>query len=425
MTGSNDTKTKTPPTSNDLVDDLVRQMCGVEPDVMASLAHGDAEVQLRRWPGSGSSTDPLDGLDVFVRRTVGACLAMRDHDGAVALVTERQARDAGWPTARLANMSLVLARGLAITEPAGVLPLLVEADEDADGSDCVLVRADDHLPTLDELLAALRRGQQTGPLKDRARVIASGPAVPRALVSLAAQLGDWLGVDAAAVELPSDRLGMVLTSGDARATGVVAWIVTAALATASAMAEERVTGRAGQDRSRCPPGGPARGDRRQPGAPPRRRHPPRYRRHGALSGRPRRLWRRARRGRSADRADTWPVGRRGRGGDGRFARAQGSRVARLCPCRQARRQGRGATALRRVHGAVRLVGGVIPRDVERGPEGVLVGDFALAPVRVTPTRSTILASGPSRDGTWSNQRQVRVLPATLCLMPRSCGVAPA
>ncbi len=241
MTGSNDTKTKTPPTSNDLVDDLVRQMCGVEPDVMASLAHGDAEVQLRRWPGSGSSTDPLDGLDVFVRRTVGACLAMRDHDGAVALVTERQARDAGWPTARLANMSLVLARGLAITEPAGVLPLLVEADEDADGSDCVLVRADDHLPTLDELLAALRRGQQTGPLKDRARVIASGPAVPRALVSLAAQLGDWLGVDAAAVELPSDRLGMVLTSGDARATGVVAWIVTAALATASAMAEERVT----------------------------------------------------------------------------------------------------------------------------------------------------------------------------------------
>ncbi len=226
--------------SNDLVDDLVRQMCGVEPDVMASLAHGDDEVQLRRWPGSGPSIDPLDGLDVFIRRTVGACLAMRDHDGAVALVTERQARDAGWPTARLANMSLALALGLAITEPARSLPLLVEADEDADGSDCLLLRADDHLPTLEDLLAALRRGEIV-PAGECARNPASGPAVPRALVSLAAQLGDWLGVDAAAVELPSDRLGMALSSADARAVGVVSWIVTAALATASAMAEERVT----------------------------------------------------------------------------------------------------------------------------------------------------------------------------------------
>ena len=41
MTGSNNTKTKIAVTSNELVDDLVRQMFGVEPDVMASLAHGD------------------------------------------------------------------------------------------------------------------------------------------------------------------------------------------------------------------------------------------------------------------------------------------------------------------------------------------------------------------------------------------------
>ena len=241
MTEANNAITKTAVTSNDLVDDLVRQLCGVEPDVMASLAHGDDEVQLRRWLGSGPSGDPLDGLDVFMRRTVGACLAMRDHDGAVALVTERQARDAGWPTAQLANMSLAMAFGLAITEPAGVLPLLVEADEDADGSDCVLVRGDDHLPTLEDLLATLRCGQELVPAGERARNPASGPAVPRALVSLAAQLRDWFGVDAAAVELPSDRLGMALSSADARAVGVVSWIVTAALRTASAMAEESVT----------------------------------------------------------------------------------------------------------------------------------------------------------------------------------------
>ena len=239
MTGSNNTIIKTAVTSNELVDELVRQMFGVEPDVMASLAHGDDEVQLRRWPGSGPSSDPLDGLEVFMRRTIGACLAMLSHDGAVALVTERQARDAGWPTARFANMSLAMAFGMAITEPAGVLPLLVEADEDADGSDCLLLRADDHLPTLEDLLAALRRGQH--PVAERERIVASGPAIPRALVSLAAQLGDWLGVDALAVELPSDRLGMALSSADARAVGVVSWIVTAALRTASAMAEESVT----------------------------------------------------------------------------------------------------------------------------------------------------------------------------------------
>jgi hypothetical protein len=35
-------------TSNNLINDLVRQIFYVEPDVMAAVAHADAQVRLRR-----------------------------------------------------------------------------------------------------------------------------------------------------------------------------------------------------------------------------------------------------------------------------------------------------------------------------------------------------------------------------------------
>ena len=65
---------KTATTSNDLIDQLVQKFFRVEPNVMASLAHGDAHVRLRRLPMTEPTTDPLDGLEVFVRRTLAACL---------------------------------------------------------------------------------------------------------------------------------------------------------------------------------------------------------------------------------------------------------------------------------------------------------------------------------------------------------------
>ena len=68
-------------TSNKLVDDLVRRFFGLGPDAMAALAHGDEPVRLRRLPLATPTIDPLDGLDVFVRRVLAACLLMKKHRG--------------------------------------------------------------------------------------------------------------------------------------------------------------------------------------------------------------------------------------------------------------------------------------------------------------------------------------------------------
>jgi len=67
------------PTSNDLIDNLVRQCFGIEPDVMALLAHGDQEVGLRRPPWMPETKDPLDGVDVLTRKVIAMVLQMRRH----------------------------------------------------------------------------------------------------------------------------------------------------------------------------------------------------------------------------------------------------------------------------------------------------------------------------------------------------------
>ena len=229
-------------TSNDLIDGLIRATFSVEPDVMASLSHGDHEVRLRLLPGVEVSSDPLDGVDVFLRRTVAASIALREHHGAVWLVTERQARAAGWPTARMANLSLILAWASAIGETTSVLPVLLEADEEAGSFVSPLVCAGDDLPSLPTLLAT-RNGLRRIDIAamDRvARACQNAPAVHnRRLVELGEVLQRWLGIDASAVELPADRWAPRRSSRNARAAGVFDWIAYNAEDLGHVMQEER------------------------------------------------------------------------------------------------------------------------------------------------------------------------------------------
>lgn len=209
-------------TSNDLIDNLVRAYFAVEPEVMAKLAHGDEQVRLRRPPGVPGTTDPLDGVEVLVRRVIAAVLGMRKHYGAVSLLTERQAQGAGWPSARLVNMVLVLALALYIeTDPSKAVPVLIETNENAPHRVSRLIRVDNRLPSLEKLQKAWRRGW----LVDKAAMERTAQARESApffadsrLVSLNELLQDWLGVDAHTVELPGDRRrdGSVC-SGGARA----------------------------------------------------------------------------------------------------------------------------------------------------------------------------------------------------------------
>ncbi len=234
---------KTAMTSNNLVDDLIRTTFSIEPAAMASLSHGDDQVRLRLLPGMDTSSDPLDGLDVFLRRTVAASVAMREHHAAVSLVTERQARAAGWPTARIANLSLILAWAMFITEPARALPVLLEADEEAEAPVSPLVRADDRLPSLEKLLATLGQSRQIdiAAMDQSARARQNAPAVhDRKLVQLGELLQRWLGADAEAVELPADRWAPRLSSCNARAVGVFSWIATEALDLGLVLQEERI-----------------------------------------------------------------------------------------------------------------------------------------------------------------------------------------
>ena len=62
--------------SYELVGQIVRQTFGVAPDVMAALAHGDEEVRLRPLPETARTTDPNDGIEVFVRRVVAKAVAI-------------------------------------------------------------------------------------------------------------------------------------------------------------------------------------------------------------------------------------------------------------------------------------------------------------------------------------------------------------
>ena len=233
---------KTVPTSYDHVDALVRNSFGIEPDAMAALARGDEDVRLRRLPDAAPTTDPLDGVEVVVRRTIALCVALRGHPGAVSLVTERQATAAGWPCASLANRCIVLAWALAVTEPTLALPLLIDADETAGEAMTRLIRVGDRLPALEELLGVFYESSR---VLDALEWVAAAREHASALgkvgiVSIAEHLTDWLGVDVEGVELPTDRRGPRLDSRNARAVGCCAWLITSALDLGSVMAREAI-----------------------------------------------------------------------------------------------------------------------------------------------------------------------------------------
>ncbi len=232
---------KTVPTSYDYVDALVRNSFGIEPDAMAALAHGDEEVRLRRLPDAAPTTDPLDGVEIVVRRTIAICVALRGHPGAVSLVTERQATAAGWPCASLANRCIILAWTLAMTEPTLALPLLIDADETAGEAMTRLIRVGDRLPALEALLGVFYESNRIDP-DALERVAAAREHAPDlgkvGIVSIAEHLTDWLGVDAEGVELPTDRRGPQLDSRNARAVGCCAWLITSALDLGSVMSRE-------------------------------------------------------------------------------------------------------------------------------------------------------------------------------------------
>ena len=234
---------RTVPTSYDHIDALVRNSFGIEPDAMAALAHGDEDVRLRRLPDTEPTTDPLDGVEILVRRIVAICVALRGHPGAVSLVTERQATAAGWPCASLANRCIVLAWSLAMTEPTLALSLLVDADETAGQAMTRLIRVGDSLPTLEELLGVFYESNRIDPdaMERVAAARERAPALTNVrIASLAEHLTDWLGVDAEGVELPTDRRGPRLDNRNARAVGCCVWAIDSALDLGSVMAREAI-----------------------------------------------------------------------------------------------------------------------------------------------------------------------------------------
>ena len=233
-------------TSDELIGDLTRQNFGVEPNVMAAVAYSDGQVASRYLPGDDPSTDPLDGLEVLVRRAVALCWALRDHHGAVSLVTERQAAAAGWPDAGLANRCIALAWGLFLgTTPALATPLLLDPDEDVGTVMVPLIRIDDGLPTLDELLLPLHRGApiEYDALERAADARRDAPAVAGvSIASMQDRLKEWLGIDADvdAVDLACDIHGLRMQGPNGRAVATLTWIATTALELGAAMKREEI-----------------------------------------------------------------------------------------------------------------------------------------------------------------------------------------
>ncbi len=199
-----------------VIDRLVRQTFGVEPDVMATLAHRDTEVQLRRLPDATPSSDPHDGVEVFMRRVVATSVAMRHHRGAVTLYTDQQARAAGWPSARLANMAIVLSWALYISQGETLsVPLLLEADEDVDDYADVLLGIDAKLPAFGVLRHELYGNCSvvTDPVEQIDETHMAAPICRgRHLVRLDALAAEWFGIDTATITLPSDRHGPKMKS---------------------------------------------------------------------------------------------------------------------------------------------------------------------------------------------------------------------
>ena len=233
-------------TSDELIGDLTHRNFSVEPHVMAALAHGDRQVASRYLPEDAPSTDPLDGLEVLMRRAVALCWALRDHHGAVSLVTERQAAAAGWPNAGLANRCVAFAWGLRLgTEPTLATPLLLDPDEEVGAVMVPLIRMDASLPALDELLLPLHRGApiEYDALEQAVDARRDAPAIADvSIVSWHDRLKEWLGIDADfdAANLPCDLQGLRMQGPNGRAVATLTWIVTTAFELGSVMKPEEI-----------------------------------------------------------------------------------------------------------------------------------------------------------------------------------------
>ena len=230
--------------SYELIDRLVRQTFGVEPDVMATLAHGDAEVQLRRLPDTKPASDLHDGVEVFVRRVVAISVAMRHHRGAVTLYTDQQARAAGWPSARLANRAIILSWALYISQGETLfVPLLLEADEDDGDYADVLLGIDIDLPAFDVLRHELYGNCSvvTDPVEQIDETHMAAPICRgRHLVRLDALAAEWFGIDTAAISLPSDLHYPKMKSAKARGVALFVWLINEALDLGADMRREMI-----------------------------------------------------------------------------------------------------------------------------------------------------------------------------------------
>ena len=235
---------KAGPTSAELIDDLVRQLFGVEPAVMAALAHGDEQVRARFMPDDEPMRDPVDELGVLVRRSVALCLALAHHPGSVSLVTERQATAAGWPSAKLANRSITLAWALFVsTQPGLGKPLLLEAAEEGRDFMDPLIRVDTGLPDCRDLLALVLQDRQIDcdDMERAAAACENAPLVANvSYVSMEKLLADWFGVDAGAIDLEADIFGTRMEGSNARAVVGLKWLITAALELGSVIEREEI-----------------------------------------------------------------------------------------------------------------------------------------------------------------------------------------
>ncbi len=193
------------PSSIDLIDDLVRTYFGIEPDVMAKLAHGDEQARLRLPPDVTDIVDPLEGLEVLARRIIAACLAMREHHGAISLLTEHQAQEAGWPSAQVVNMVIVLAVALYnVSDPDVARMVLVEASENTPSRSLRLIDISNRLPSLEKLLKSWGgRSHVEKPAVEHATQLHESASFVEGSrqASWNGVLQDWLGINAHDVDL--------------------------------------------------------------------------------------------------------------------------------------------------------------------------------------------------------------------------------
>ena len=181
-------------------DDLARDLLRIDPEVLASLASNDIEASNRL---GGRAPIELDGLEVLMRRVLVAVLAMRaNRPTCVRLLTERQAKENGWPDAHTANLAQLFAWAMLVVHCRAdmAFPPLVEAD-DAVTEPCA-GQTVAPLPSLEALIAQLWPSKITSKTQrddDQGRAAwANGAASTADALKVAAAhtlVRDWLGIE--------------------------------------------------------------------------------------------------------------------------------------------------------------------------------------------------------------------------------------